>query len=280
MGVHHGPVSRTRDIKSGRYAFFGPAVQVATQLAMYAQAGQVLITKEVTKHLENTSGGSGSSSATSNKFISLPQLELQGTNGGSLVNVDVFELTTGVARGGGGGGRIRSKKSSSAKGGSESDDGEHDASARLTAESFIGSSNACRWIISYDELSITREDVGQGSYGIVSKAKWKGIEVAVKRFVKQKLDEDTMLRFREEAALLAELRHPNVVLFIGACLRSPNMCIVTEWIGRGSLRSVLSDNSIKISWPTRLRLLQGIVLGLSYLHSMKPPILHRDLKVS
>ena len=89
------------------------------------------------------------------------------------------------------------------------------------------------------------------------------------------------VRFREEAALLAELRHPNVVLFIGACVRSPNVCIVTEWIRKGSLRDVLADGSAKLPWSTRLGVVKGIALGLAYRHSQEPaPILHRDLKSS
>jgi serine/threonine protein kinase len=50
---------------------------------------------------------------------------------------------------------------------------------------------------------------------VVFKGKWKGVEVAVKRFIKQKLDERRMLEFRAEMAFLSELHHPNIVLFIG-----------------------------------------------------------------
>jgi serine/threonine protein kinase len=46
------------------------------------------------------------------------------------------------------------------------------------------------------------------------RAKWKGVDVAVKRFIKQKLDEETMLEFCAEIALLAELHHPNIILYI------------------------------------------------------------------
>jgi len=54
-----------------------------------------------------------------------------------------------------------------------------------------------------------------GSYGVVHRGKWKGVEVAVKKFIKQKLDERRMLEFRAEMAFLSELHHPNIVLFIG-----------------------------------------------------------------
>jgi len=57
--------------------------------------------------------------------------------------------------------------------------------------------------------------VGTGSYGVVFKGVWKGVEVAVKRFIKQNLDERRLLEFRAEMAFLSELHHPNIVLFIG-----------------------------------------------------------------
>ncbi len=79
---------------------------------------------------------------------------------------------------------------------------------------FLTSANLCRWVIEADDLHL-EEKVGMGSYGMVYRARWKGINVAVKRFVRQKLDERLMLEFRAEVALLSELHHPNIVLFIG-----------------------------------------------------------------
>jgi serine/threonine protein kinase len=79
---------------------------------------------------------------------------------------------------------------------------------------FLNSANLCRWVIEADDLQLD-EQLGMGSYGIVYRARWKGINVAVKRFVRQKLDERLMLEFRAEVAILSELHHPNVVLFIG-----------------------------------------------------------------
>lgn len=122
--------------------------------------------------------------------------------------------------------------------------------------------------------------MGTGSYGLVHVAKWRGVEVAVKRLIKQRLTEQRLLEFRAEVALLAELHHPNIVLFIGACVRSPNLCVVMELVKRGSLRAILSDVTIKLPWRQRLRMLHGAALAVTYLHSLKPVILHRDLKSS
>jgi serine/threonine protein kinase len=90
-------------------------------------------------------------------------------------------------------------------------------------DTFLTSANLCRWIIDFHEIQVGRQ-VGLGSYGAVYRGKWKGVEVAIKRFIKQKLDERRMLEFRAEMAFLSELHHPNIVLFIGSLFLS-DVCV-------------------------------------------------------
>ncbi len=143
----------------------------------------------------------------------------------------------------------------------------------------LTSANMCRWIIDFSEIQLGMQ-VGMGSYGVVYRSKWRGIDIAVKRFIKQKLDERIMLEFRAEVAFFSELRHPNLVLFIGACIKKPNLCIVTEFVKQGSLRDILHDSGCKLAWMQRVRLLKSAALGINYLHTLNPPIIHRDLKPS
>jgi len=63
-------------------------------------------------------------------------------------------------------------------------------------------------------------------------------------------------------------------------VRSPNLCIVTEFAARGSLKEILSNRSIKLPWEQRMRMLKSAALGVNYLHSMQSCIIHRDLKPS
>ncbi|QBZ81425.1 Protein kinase catalytic incomplete domain containing protein [Pandoravirus celtis] len=101
-----------------------------------------------------------------------------------------------------------------------------------------------RWVIDFADIFIARaEPIGAGSYGVVYRGRWKGVDVAVKRFPKQSLTERAALDFRAEVAFLSELSHPNVVLFIGACVQAPNLCVVTEYVARGSLSGVLAGAS-------------------------------------
>ncbi len=144
---------------------------------------------------------------------------------------------------------------------------------------YLTSANLCRWIIDFSEIQLGKQ-IGMGSYGVVYRGKWKGVDIAVKRFIKQKLDESSMLEIRAEMAFLSELHHPNIVMFIGACVRRPNLCIMTEFVKQGSMKDILQNTTVKLPWMRRLRMLRSAALGINYLHTLTPVIIHRDLKPS
>lgn len=88
----------------------------------------------------------------------------------------------------------------------------------------------------------------------------------------------------DEATLMASLRHPNVVNFLGYCLSPP--CIVTEYCTRGSVYDLISsakaDNAGSIAgdltWRRILDMAIGSATGMLHLHTRSPPVIHRDLK--
>lgn len=84
--------------------------------------------------------------------------------------------------------------------------------------------------------------------------------------------------FRLEVTMLNKLRHPNVVLFLGAVTELPNLSILTEFCHGGSLFNALRKRSWRSSLSLQdLRLVaRHIARGLCYLHAMR--IIHRDLK--
>ncbi|AVK76566.1 serine-threonine kinase [Pandoravirus neocaledonia] len=153
-----------------------------------------------------------------------------------------------------------------------------DADKAHAGAGLLASANACRWIIPYDEIDL-REHVGAGSCAMVYRGRWKGIDVAVKRFANQRVDERRRIEFRAETAALAALRHPYVVAFVGACVAPPDLCVVTEFVRRGSMRRVLDDPTVKITWTERMRMLRTAAVGVAYLHGAAG-IVHRDLKSS
>jgi len=75
---------------------------------------------------------------------------------------------------------------------------------------------------------------------------------------------------------LSKLRHPQIVLFLGACLQRPHICILTEFLEKGNLAEVLKDT--KLDWKTKLMMARHAAQGMTYLHQSKPRVVHRDLK--
>ncbi|KAJ6803086.1 serine/threonine-protein kinase EDR1-like [Iris pallida] len=133
------------------------------------------------------------------------------------------------------------------------------------------------WEIPWENLQIG-ERIGLGSCGEVYRADWNGTEVAVKKFLDQDLSGDALEQFRCEVKIMLRLRHPNVVLFMGAVTRPPNLSILTEYLPRGSLYRLLHRPKVQLEEKRRLRMALDVAKGMNYLHSSHPPIVHRDLK--
>nr|XP_010914582.3 LOW QUALITY PROTEIN: dual specificity protein kinase shkD-like [Elaeis guineensis] len=133
--------------------------------------------------------------------------------------------------------------------------------------------------ILWEDLTIG-EQIGQGSCGTVYHALWYGSDVAVKVFSKQEYSDEVILSFRQEVSLMKRLRHPNILLFMGAVTSPQRLCIVTEFLPRGSLFRLLQRNTTRLDWRRRIHMALDIARGMNYLHHCNPPIIHRDLKSS
>ncbi|KAJ7526743.1 hypothetical protein O6H91_16G021200 [Diphasiastrum complanatum] len=133
--------------------------------------------------------------------------------------------------------------------------------------------------ISWDELTL-REVVGQGSCGTVYRGLWYGSDVAIKVFTEQEYSPELLADFKKEVTIMKRLRHPKVLLFMGAVTSCDRLCIVTEFLPRGSLFRLLHRNTPGMDSKRRLRMALDIARGMNYLHHCKPPIVHRDLKSS
>ena len=129
----------------------------------------------------------------------------------------------------------------------------------------------------------------------VHHAMWQHTEVAVKLFAipvapvtasaaadPAAFSASVVAKMQQEAALIAGLRHPNVIALFGVCLSPP--CIVMEHCGRGALYDVLGAAraspaaAAPLTWRWRLHVALDAALGMLHLHSRSPPVVHRDLK--
>lgn len=133
--------------------------------------------------------------------------------------------------------------------------------------------------ILWEDLTIG-EQIGQGSCGTVYHGLWYGSDVAIKVFSEQEYSTELVDTFRKEVSLMKRLRHPNILLFMGAVTSSERLCIVSEFLPRGSLFRLLQRNTPGMDWKRRVRMALDIARGMNYLHHLNPPIVHRDLKSS
>eukprot|EP00899_Mesostigma_viride_P005786 jgi/Mesvir1/15208/Mv06440-RA.1 len=124
------------------------------------------------------------------------------------------------------------------------------------------------------------EEMGRGSFGMVFRARWRGMDVAVKRLrdcvlananFDQQVDD-----FWQEVELLAQLQHPNIVDFYGVVADGTAPSTVTEFMVDGSLKKVLRDLGRPMDYILRLVLARGAARGMAYLHGRN--MVHFDLK--
>ena len=120
------------------------------------------------------------------------------------------------------------------------------------------------------------------------KGTWNSTPVAVKilsSMSQHSIPQQVLSAFEEEVRIISCIRHPNICLFLAACLDPPNRAIITELVIRGSLWDVLRIPNLfqqtgryyLPNWIIR-KILDGTCKGITYLHNHKPAIIHRDLK--
>ena len=130
------------------------------------------------------------------------------------------------------------------------------------------------WIVSKDDVIMTHQILGEGAYGNVTVAVFRGLRVAVKCLHHLIVSEYNLALFSREMDIASRIRHPNLVQFIGATkVGSP--IILTELMST-SLYKELQKKSL--TRPQIAKIGRDVALALNYLHLWKPdPIIHRDI---
>ncbi|KAJ3693472.1 hypothetical protein LUZ60_008952 [Juncus effusus] len=127
------------------------------------------------------------------------------------------------------------------------------------------------------EKFVESRKIGEGGYGPVFKCYLDHTPVAVK--VLRPDAAQGRSQFQQEVEILSCIRHPNMVLLLGACPEYG--CLVYELMTNGSLDDCLfrRGNRPPLSWQHRFRIAAEIATALLFLHQTKPePLVHRDLK--
>lgn len=135
------------------------------------------------------------------------------------------------------------------------------------------SSSAAEWEVDHSELQL-EELLGTGSTAEVYRAGWHGTDVAVKKL---RSTGQLSTEFKREISVLLRLRHPNLVLFMGACTKAPQALIISEFCAGGTIFALLHQRKdLQLPWGQRLQVALDVAKGMNFLHRRQ--VVHRDLK--
>jgi len=140
------------------------------------------------------------------------------------------------------------------------------------------------WDLDASKLELGPKISG-GAFGDVHRGHYCGQVVAVKVLRMDDVQGNLQDEFRQEVSILRKVRHKNVVQFLGVCTiaSTSQMCIVTEFMEKGSLYEDLKKNAQRLggkglSPGMVIKVGLDVARGMDYLHKMG--IVHRDLKAS
>jgi predicted Ser/Thr protein kinase len=120
-------------------------------------------------------------------------------------------------------------------------------------------------VIDYAELEMLNE-LGSGSFGVVWRAKWRNMDVAVKEV----LGESGKASLISEVAKMQHLRrHPNICSYYG-CTKRP-LALVVEFCNGGAL----DERALALNSKQQTGIAIGIASGVRHLHLEL--VVHRDL---
>jgi len=124
--------------------------------------------------------------------------------------------------------------------------------------------------------------LGEGGFAKVYRCELDGQMAVAKVIDSNKLNEEMTYLLTNECTIWARLGHPHIVSFFGMASTSAAVMLVCELLPGGSLQDALKlKREQRAPPPEQLDLvkkLQQIASGMEYLHSLDPPVLHRDLK--
>ena len=146
--------------------------------------------------------------------------------------------------------------------------------------SFEIKKNDLNYFIDFDSIKQKLTRIGKGG---VYRAEWLGMQVAVKKLKYKgnninnaKINDDEFFKLINEINILASMRHPNIVLYMGASVDNNDCYMITEYAQEDSLSKFLHEKKRKLNDLQKIYIALQLASAIHYIHFRN--IVHRDIK--
>ncbi|RLN91939.1 hypothetical protein BBJ28_00018102 [Nothophytophthora sp. Chile5] len=134
------------------------------------------------------------------------------------------------------------------------------------------------------EKVLIQKLLSRGGYGEVYLGTFNGRLIAAKMLLPETRKSIRHVNdFLNEVKMMAAMDHPRIVEFVGVAWDSlADLCVVSEYMEGGDLRAWLysqQEQQQPVGFDhDKVKIALHVAHALTYLHSLAPPVIHRDLK--
>nr|XP_042712447.1 tyrosine-protein kinase Fes/Fps isoform X4 [Chrysemys picta bellii] len=132
-----------------------------------------------------------------------------------------------------------------------------------------------KWVLNHEDV-LLGERIGRGNFGEVFSGRLlaDNTPVAVKS-CRETLPPELKAKFLQEARILKQYSHPNIVKLIGVCTQKQPIYIIMELVQGGDFQTFLRSEGQQLKVKELLKMTANAAAGMEYLESKH--CIHRDL---